>query len=107
MTGRDVPYTCTPLATRDLGRVPRQKRVTRDRRDCACEQGGALGVAGAARVVWVGREAPTVDVPCADGQHHAYVPPQVAGADAVQCEPRSAPPLGESSHEEDGETEAV
>ena len=66
-----------------------------------------LGVARAARVVWVRREAPTVDVPCTDGQHHTYVPPQVAGADAVEGEPRSAPPLGHSTHEEDGETDAV
>ena len=70
--------------------------------------GGLLGpTSGAARVVRVRRETPTVDVLCADGEHHAHVPPEVAGAYAVQGEPRSAPPLGESSHEEDGETEAV
>jgi hypothetical protein len=39
------------------------------------QQGRHLGVVGAARVVWVRREAPTVDVPCTDGQHHAHVPP--------------------------------
>ena len=70
--------------------------------------GGLLGpTSGAARVVRGRRETPTVDVPCADGEHHAHVPPEVAGAYAVQGEPRSAPPLRDSAREEDGEADAV
>ena len=66
-----------------------------------------LGVAGSARILRVRREASTVDVPCTDGEHNAYVPPQVAGADAVQRELRPAPTLRDSTREEDGKADAV